>query len=311
MTGPDYRQQQYGLTLGQLEAIARLRGMAAWHQRKFCKTMRGGPRGALIYKYMAFEPANPLGMKKARDLIVDSRLYLSAPSDFNDPYDFRARITVSNDRAGLRAHFEKSARRHLDEVGDPIPEVRGRNRKIETLVARAMSKLTSNPNAVAEAFERARDNNGVACFSGDPRGLLMWAHYAAGHTGICLQFDVTRDPGVLMISHRVTYRDNLPTIEYPNFDDLVDKVIVNKGRAWEAEEEVRYVSMTTVRNSLPFDGRALVAIILGLRFPSRHLEDLKRLVDDRVKVGLKAPVVYQAHQKATSYGIEIKRLRTF
>lgn len=308
MIAPDYRLPQYGLTVSQLETIARLRTMPAWQRRKIHKLMSGGPRGTFVYKYLAFDPANPLSLKKVQDLVVESKLYLSAPSEFNDPYDFRARIILSNDAAEHRAHFRNFARKSLESGDDPIPHIRGTSRKLDVLVRRAMDGLVANPNRVALAFNRVRDKNGISCFSEDPRGLLMWAHYAAGHTGLCLQFDVTQDPGVLMISHRVIYREELPTIVWPHMGDIVNEVILNKGKAWEAEKEVRHVSVKVVRDTLRFDGRALRAIIFGARFPSERMDDIQQIVRDRVNLGLHAPIFYQAQQKPAAYGIYLKRV---
>jgi len=270
--------------------------------------MSGSHRQIFIYKYLNFDSADELSVKKVRDILVESKLYLSAPSDFNDPYDFRAQIEISRDAASLRENFQRSARLALDRGDDAVPHIKGRQRKVEALASRAMERLRANPHAISDAFERARERNGVACFSEDPRGLLMWAHYGAGHTGVCLQFDVTEDPGVLMITHKVRYREQLPVIEYPIRDtDIVDKVILNKGRAWEAEQEIRYVSLNVVRGSIPFDSAALRGIILGARLAKANLPSLLTMVEERKERGMREPVLYRAHQDRTCYGLTIKR----
>jgi len=270
--------------------------------------MSGGPAGVHVYKYLPFDPADAFRLKQMRDLVVESALYLSAPSDFNDPYDFRARILVNENAEHVRKHFEKSARRLLNEGEDPIPHVLGKSKKVDVLASRAMAKLIANPDFVTSSFFAARDKNGVFCFSEDPRGILMWAHYAWGHKGICLQFDVSRDPGVLMFSHRVAYRDELPTIIWPvKGNELVDKVIFSKGSAWKSEKEVRYVSVRMVRDSLHFDGCALRGIILGSRFPSKNLSVINDLIGERLRRGLPMPALYQAREDQENYGIFIAR----
>jgi hypothetical protein len=304
---PDYGLPQYGLTKDQLKQIERLASMPAWQQRKMQKRMEGSHGRAFIYKYLAFDMTD-LSKRKIRDLIVDSKLYLSAPSQFNDPYDFVAHVKVAKNPEVLRKYCLESARRLLDDQGYPVFNVRDRRRKVEEMAKRALEKLISDPDALADTFEKARERNGVACFSEDPRGLLMWAHYAAGHTGICLQFDVTRDPGLLLLSHRVTYHDALPTINWPPLDgEVVDKVILSKGSDWKSEQEVRHVSTIVVRDSLHFDGRALRAIILGARFPVVRLSEVRQLILDRVSQGLPIPTVYQAFRKATAYGVSLRR----
>jgi len=112
-----------------------------------------------------------------------------------------------------------------------------------------------------------------------------------------------------MISHRVIYRDDFPSLEYPFGGDLVEKVIVSKGRAWEAEREIRYVSLHVVRNSIEFDSRALRGVILGARFPKEHLPHVFAMLEERKRRGMREPILYQAQQKRTSYGVEIKRFK--
>jgi len=42
-------------------------------------------------------------------------------------------------------------------------------------------------------FAQFLNNSSVACFSKDYNSFLMWSHYASGHTGVCLEFDVTEE----------------------------------------------------------------------------------------------------------------------
>src|SRR5690606_33231606 len=119
----------------------------------------------------------------------------------------------------------------------------GRQRKIDHIVSRATRNVVGNPGLAQETFERLRDKNGVLCFSEDPKGLLLWAHYAKGHTGICYQFDVTRCPGFLMLAHRVTYGEKFPVLAWPSGrESIVKSVILHKGIDWASEKEVRYIS---------------------------------------------------------------------
>ncbi len=43
-------------------------------------------------------------------------------------------------------------------------------------------------------FAQFLNNSSVACFSQNYNNFLMWSHYASGHTGICLEFEVDADP---------------------------------------------------------------------------------------------------------------------
>ena len=52
-------------------------------------------------------------------------------------------------------------------------------------------KLFSSLNKL---FSQFLSNSSVACFSESGIDFLMWSHYASGHTGICLEFEVDIDP---------------------------------------------------------------------------------------------------------------------
>jgi hypothetical protein len=55
---------------------------------------------------------------------------------------------------------------------------------------------------------KSRFERGVACFSAAADNLLLWAHYADGHRGFCLEFD-TSDP-VFEKIQRVGYTQEWP-----------------------------------------------------------------------------------------------------
>src|SRR5688500_6066458 len=111
---PDYRAPQYDLDQGMRSTVAQLQRMPYW-QRRVLYALWARKHKPLIYKYLTFTPGDDLSMKKARDLLVNACLYLSAPSDFNDPYDFQAFITFDPDPVARRKYFEKSARSVVKE----------------------------------------------------------------------------------------------------------------------------------------------------------------------------------------------------
>lgn len=303
----DYSRPEYAHGPESLRAIHAMQKIPLWARRKHYRQWDTSIP-PFIYRYQDFRVDQPLSMKKAADLLVDSRLYLPAPSDFNDPYDFRAVIALAADPVTRRRSLEKSARRVLKDHPQIASHISGTARKIDWLTRRAMTKSIESPDAAVEAFDRARDRNGVACFCLDPRNLLMWSLYSAGYSGICLQFDVTRDLGVLGVVHPVTYHDDIAHLIWPeDRDRIVADVILRKGNIWQHEQEVRYVSLTTVRNSIAFDGSAVTGVILGSRFPASAYPALKQMLDARASKGLRTPRLFKAIRKTHSYGVALQR----
>lgn len=107
---------------------------------------------------------------------------------------------------------------------------------------------------------------------------LMWAHYADGHTGFCIEFNesVLSDfplskTGDANTSIKVEYLDELKyeIIEVDaqqtteNIKRKFANAISQKHKLWEYEQEVRLISK--VRDIYPFSPTAINAIYLGVK----------------------------------------------
>jgi hypothetical protein len=79
------------------------------------------------------------------------------------------------------------------------------------------------------------------CFSRNWDNLLLWSHYGASHTGVCLAFEIPDgDPGANYDTD-VLYQPNLLQIrrsEDVNFD-LANRLLRTKHESWSYEQEVR------------------------------------------------------------------------
>ena len=53
---------------------------------------------------------------------------------------------------------------------------------------------------------------GVFSMAKRPNNILMWSHYAADHTGICIEFDSEAHPEAFPNAHAVRYREESPVI---------------------------------------------------------------------------------------------------
>jgi hypothetical protein len=81
----------------------------------------------------------------------------------------------------------------------------------------------------------------ILCFSRNWDNLLLWSHYGAAHTGICLGFDIpVGDPGPNYDTD-VLYRPNLLQIRGPEdvTEDLANRLLRTKHESWSYEQEVR------------------------------------------------------------------------
>ena len=104
--------------------------------------------------------------------------------------------------------------------------------------------VQSDPQLRA-SFQRFKDSfsekYGLICFSLKWANPVLWSHYAARHTGICLGFDIPDDRGM-----RVRYRQaRSPDTFYADLDDntkMMDafrQILSTKFSHWRYENEVR------------------------------------------------------------------------
>jgi hypothetical protein len=81
----------------------------------------------------------------------------------------------------------------------------------------------------------------ILCFSRNWDNLLLWSHYGASHTGVCLGFDISDgDPGPNFDTD-VLYQPNLLQIRGPEDVNLglANRLLRTKHESWSYEQEVR------------------------------------------------------------------------
>ena len=95
--------------------------------------------------------------------------------------------------------------------------------------------------AVMGLAARFGNTVGLLCFSRNWNNLLLWSHYAASHTGICLGFDIPDDVFVANAMD-VRYQPNLLKIhDSKDLDSHFGKrLFCTKHESWSYEQEVRF-----------------------------------------------------------------------
>ncbi|WP_411726208.1 DUF2971 domain-containing protein [Methyloglobulus sp.] len=134
------------------------------------------------------------------------------------------------------------------------------------------------PNA--EAYLRYELNKlGVCCFSEDWSNILMWSHYAAKHSGICLRFRAKSDTPFFGRAQRVVYRT-----EYPVLNPLRHSVsknvetMLHKGKFWCCEKEWRIIEYNKDYGIQYFPLDLLDSVILGMCISEPHEQQVRSWV---------------------------------
>ncbi|MEI9948271.1 MAG: DUF2971 domain-containing protein [Pseudomonadota bacterium] len=244
-------------------------------------------RPGKLYKFRAMNDYT-------KTAIADRQIYLSSPSQFNDPFEFRFRGEVQKE-AGPEA-WQKMWENGTGLTDDQLKHVKA-------LTPEQVARVT--PWVVGQYQEQLERECGVFSLAEDRGNLLMWAHYADMHKGICLEFDTSIVPFDADL-HQVIYQEALPVLAMPvvDFEAFADSVLLGKSSHWRYEQEWRLVRQKIVPGErvLAYRAEAFTGVILGARFPQNLRPDL----DAWIAASGAKPQIYRARQSQVDYAINIK-----
>src|SRR6187551_1893931 len=169
-----------------------------------------------------------------------------------------------------------------DQLNDPCEGLFDKDRihneleLIKRLLGRGRAGIESSFGNVIGALNNLFgfvDRSGIYSLSKTPIEELLWAHYAASHTGFCVEYDLDE-----LIKYEkqdyekieVQYLKSPLSVSFNNLGHEGHSAILKvmfgvKSKAWEYENEIRIVTSFSGRHS--YDFRALKAIYFGLRMP--------------------------------------------
>ena len=165
-----------------------------------------------LYKYHSFN-------KNTLAALVKKKIWASKPGQFKDPFDcnaaiFQAATPVFN-----------------------IKQQRGRGNRRIVQLTEVMGVISEDLN---DEQSKRLEGMGVYCLTTDPKSSPMWAHYAGGLRGFCLEY--TFSPEQLAEVIEVIYKPKIPELNQTlDADALAKDAAKYKKDDWKYEEEYRRV----------------------------------------------------------------------
>ncbi len=218
----------------------------------------------------------------ALTVLTNDTLQFTHPSVFNDPFDCNVSLFDFEDEE-VRSHMEDLIKRyHCNNYVERLRLQRNLNAKIMPFAKDIMQDIFNTENS----------NRGVTCFSKSSVNMLMWAHYAACHTGVCLGYDlvslrnfiVLKSPESCLIP--VKYKDSIVPIKDFHGMEMLHTWFGSKHAMWHYEEEIRMISRPLKFNTdkkhyyiIPTD--IIKEIYLGTSLNAEKREEIIKLVKDR------------------------------
>lgn len=125
---------------------------------------------------------------------------------------------------------------------------------------------------------------GIYSLSMSVSNELLWAHYASGHTGFAIEYDIDYLKKSLnfnkyfqkLFDLEISYVNKVPTLTmmdlppHGSIERILKKCIGTKSKSWEYEEEIRLVFDAV--GLFDIDYRAIIGIYFGYRMEESEIE---------------------------------------
>lgn len=183
-------------------------------------------------------------------------------------------------------------------------------------------------NEIKRQFEKQdprRKQRGIVCFSMVRDSHLMWSHYAAGHTGVCLTYEFPSEAiskaypsnnevgGFYQVAlASVEYGDDVycDWLVHGDFDDPIPgqfvvnaaaRTMISKATSWSYEQEVRLIMSNEGQISFAHD--FLTEVTFGLRTSEVHRRLIKKMLD---RASSKTDYLSTMRSPFSDFGLEFK-----
>jgi len=203
-----------------------------------------------LYKYCTFD----IALK----IVGNHSVHFSTYDLFNDPFDCAMRIDPNFSKDDWETYLRTQG---VDSAG------------IEGIVKDLAEHPEKGAEIIRKSIEDTKKNIGILCLSDRPDNLLLWAHYADQHHGVCLEFDVLADSAAFCIPKKVSYDDAFPVINYLRDQSSVVDALSHKSKDWQVEGEYRVIkhNVTGLQDVKP---EALSKVILGMKCDDNNIDTM-------------------------------------
>lgn len=289
----------------------------------------------VFYKYVSAERI---------DILQNRLIRFTQPNAMNDPFEARPHFYKLGSKEEFAKNFAETIRRWNFRTWNNYCKAIGNDpgrfalaKKVENDPDYAEWLYTNlhkqNPQDLLpnlrERFYELHNTAGILSLSETPDNLLMWAHYAEGHTGFVLILDGSHDffKGDIALHgfakpERVEYRLELPrlAIEDTHTENVMSEIFFVKGLDWQYEKEWRYLKSRANANKRFTDTnkldinlfqlppKCIIGVILGC-YRSQELED-KILALQREDPEFGHLQIQQACASEKQYRLEIAEIKT-
>jgi hypothetical protein len=279
-------------------------------------------KGTYLFRFMS--PGAAHFWPGMMQILTEHKLFLNSRTNFNDPYDSRPIIIDDLSHSALKAYFN-------DMVRNPFNPKRTASGMSKIFEMRAAGRTTLNKKhsdnikrGLRKNSDEYLDKGGLISFSLSAENPLLWGHYAASFSGICLVFrrgSSTRS--ALSVCAKVNYVERRPFLPLSLYcelahrrmterpiDDVAEKILslsfFHKSNHWAYEREARALFPFYALETLSFEPSELAAIIIG----PKSSPELESKIRCEVKAHQPTVSIYNASLSQSDFKIVIPHIFT-
>lgn len=135
----------------------------------------------IIYKYRNW------GNQFHKNILLENEVFMSAPDDFNDPFDCRIpkNHLLVNTPEKIETYIENGLKEHMDYLIENRLDISNEKKQLRE---RLNEIATYQKDHEELEFAKIDQHYGVLSMSGRWDSILMWSHYGNFHKGFCIGF---------------------------------------------------------------------------------------------------------------------------
>lgn len=204
-------------------------------------------------------------------MLKNRELYFSDPKHFNDPVDCKINIY-----SAFKAAVDLAEK--------------------ENLTVKNKLKELKNLDDLFSKIENDVKHAGVYSLSREQNNVLMWSHYANGHSGFSVGFNLSNnfkeynEENEIFGTDEVYYSEDNPFVQYfldiskrnkmPPWDEfwryIFSMCLLAKSHAWKYENEVRIIRVKP--GKVKYSPSEVKEVIFGLKMNTKKRKNITKLL---------------------------------
>ncbi len=217
--------------------------------------------------------------ENSEQLFSCSTIWQASAASLNDPFECTPSFVFTHEPDKIMAQLIRTLRKNDSMLTH--------NAAVAEATAIYLQGRHRNPatwDALRDdLIHQYRNKVGLYCLTERNDSILMWSHYAAEHTGYCLEFEATDYTPVFGTAHCVSYANAYPEIDFYNTtnEDGLTLSFLTKFTDWSYEREWRIVDHDAGPGRRDYPSELLKSVTFGLRMKNEHKVLIKQWLGTR------------------------------